>query len=240
MRVVIDLNGPPGSGKSTLAKRILSRIKGTKVLGLTAFGFPVYQLAWLIARIRVGNSLKEGLEKDYNPISLLDRDLRRKVLRILVPIEIFGSFLRLFVRVRFSMLFNKVIILDEGLVNALAFYVAEGQRLEDMKMVQKLVSFYSKLYLYLKKVCNIHIIFIDESDDILTERWQRRGHPHTLFTRHVTYDDTHIEWWSNIIRKTSYGLRARALFDFLYIRDTDNVEHMLRKVLAVTSANVGT
>jgi hypothetical protein len=209
---IVVLDGPPGSGKSTLAVEMSTRARGrSRVLHLRAFGFPVFHILLAMAWLRIGQPkvVREYLNKRYHPLSILDSAFRRRIIGFVMALETLSKPISFFGVVVSSVIYPDLVI-DEGLVNPLAFY--NQVKGENSTMWEDMPSrLYVRFFEVLPKMHSTHLFFVDASDSVLHSRWRQRGHPLPVGNHSLSY----IEAWVKIIRDTRLTLNSIFTFEQL-------------------------
>lgn len=179
--LLIFVSGPPGAGKSTFVKILRAHylLLGYKVhsQAITAFPMLSYTFFKLLSILLYGREIVElHLKLKVHPSTLVIQRVKLfppLIVYMLSFLEIISILLSFHVKVFLRNKRNTIILIDEGLVNAIANYVEVFG-----KHAKLLVFFVLEFIKRIHHKFKVKVVFLDTRfDEVLVERWKKRGHP---------------------------------------------------------------
>ncbi|MEM4452794.1 MAG: hypothetical protein QW182_06290 [Thermosphaera sp.] len=229
---LIFVSGPVGVGKTTFSYNLLYFLsfRGYSVCYKSLVSFPFFSYLFFKLAAILAYGLKvvkvhEGVNIHPSTLFILRvRRLPKPVMLALTLLEVLSVMLS-FVRIIFSCVNKKVMIVDEGIINMLASYFEVFGR--NVLLESFIVAFMKKLQQYY----NFETIYLDVKDDkILLERWSTRGYPAATLMIKM---DHHLKY-TQLIRY-SKALISK-IFKIIEIENserpsTSRLESLLRSIL---------
>ena len=209
-RTLLILDGPVGSGKTSIAK-FFARRNSARIISLSAFGFPIYQIIFFLAILKTGlKTTNITLCRGYHPLSLLDKKLLHKLRLLIIFGELICRFFH-FVKLLVSSLLSSIVIIDEGFINTMAFYYWFYSNVSTFGKV--LLRFYIKFMVRMMKSYYVISVFVDSSNQTLIRTWFKRGKPVPLST--LDFSIRTLTTWCNTMRATYRILSKVYYFQYL-------------------------
>lgn len=211
--LVLILDGTVGSGKTTIAKFLIKR-NSARIISLSAFGFPVYHIIFLLVVLKIGlKATTMALRSGYHPLSLLDRKLLHKLGLLIILGELVCRFFY-FLRLLVSSLVSPIVIIDEGFVNTMAFYYWFYSNVSAFGNI--LLRFHLRFMARVMESHHVISVFVDSSHQTLIRTWFKRRKPVPLST--LGFSIRALTTWCNIIRATYRVLSNMYSFHYLVRR----------------------
>lgn len=195
-RTVIVISGLVGAGKTTVSRMLFNVFtqKGYRIhsVNFTAFPNISYLFFKLISAFLLGiKNVKEHEELNIHPSSLFKLRIRhapKPLMKLIELVEMFSMSLSfLLIEIKMKLLKKNIIIIDEGIINAVANY------LEVLgKDSSELIAFaYRHLERLRRNYCLVIVFLVADLRELVI-RWIKRGYPrpNALFSlkHHIKYN----------------------------------------------------